>query len=182
MVKPLKIFFFWIERNLKVGMQPWVLKYYQFVQVITLGWPWPILRQGKIWPLMVLYGKKIKQWIFRISKVNVIHWPLSKVTQIQHVKTSFPLKTIDRLKLYFMLCLHGLLGWKFVQMFRVTRPRWLPGPYMVKTLKNLLLRNQEADYLETCYTASSNQVLPNLFKWWHWVDLAHFYNMVKLFS
>ena len=28
-----------------------------------------------------------------------------------------------------------LKGWKFVQIFRVTRPRWLAGPYMVKTLK-----------------------------------------------
>ena len=26
------------------------------------------------------------------------------------------------------------------------------------------------------------QVLPNLFKWWHWVDLDHFYDMVKFVS
>ena len=31
---------------------------------------------------------------------------------------------------------------------------------MVKNLKNLLLRNQEADDLETWYTASGTQVLP----------------------
>ena len=37
-------------------------------------------------------------------------------------------------------------------------------PYMVKTLKNLLLRNQKADDLETWYTALGAQVLPNLFK------------------
>ena len=41
----------------------------------------------------------------------------------------------------------------------------LPGPYMVKTFKNLLLRNQEAGDLETWYTASGTQVRPNLFKW-----------------
>ena len=35
---------------------------------------------------------------------------------------------------------------------------------MVKTFKNLLLRNQEADALETWYTALGTQVLPNLFK------------------
>ena len=31
---------------------------------------------------------------------------------------------------------------------------------MVKNLKNLLLRNQVADDLETCYTASGTLVLP----------------------
>ena len=41
----------------------------------------------------------------------------------------------------------------------------LQGPYKVKTFKNLLLRNQEADDLETWYTASGTQVRPNLFKW-----------------
>ena len=31
------------------------------VQIITLGWPWHILRQGQIW---LLYGKKWKLFIF----------------------------------------------------------------------------------------------------------------------
>ena len=39
-----------------------------------------------------------------------------------------------------------------------------PGQYMVKTFKNPHIRNQEADDLETWYTASGTQVLPNLFK------------------
>ena len=30
------------------------------VQMMTLSWPWPILRQGHIWSLMLLYGKKGK--------------------------------------------------------------------------------------------------------------------------
>ena len=37
-------------------------------------------------------------------------------------------------------------------------------PYMVKTLKNLLLRNQKTDDLETWYAALSAQILPSLFK------------------
>ena len=32
----------------------------KFVQMMTLSWPWPILRQGQIWSLMLLYGKKVK--------------------------------------------------------------------------------------------------------------------------
>ena len=45
--------------------------------------------------------------------------------------------------------------WKFVQMSQVT---W-PCPYIVKNFKNFLLRNQEADDLETWYTASGTRVL-----------------------
>ena len=37
-------------------------------------------------------------------------------------------------------------------------------PIYGKTFKNLLLRNQEADDLETWYTASGTQILPNVFK------------------
>ena len=33
----------------------------KIVQIITLGWPWHILRQGQIW---LLYGKKWKLFIF----------------------------------------------------------------------------------------------------------------------
>ena len=37
-------------------------------------------------------------------------------------------------------------------------------PDIVKLLKNLLLRNQKADDLETWYVASGAQVLPSVFK------------------
>ena len=68
---------------------------------------------------------------------------------------------------------------KFVQTVLVTWRRWPPYPYMVKTLKNLLLRNQKADDLETWYAASGARVLPSLFKWWPWVDLDLFYSKAK---
>ena len=32
--------------------------------MMTLGWPWPILRQGQILSLMVLYGNKGKTMDF----------------------------------------------------------------------------------------------------------------------
>ena len=44
----------------------------KFVQMMTLGWPWPILRQGQIWSLMLLYGKKVKQWIFQKLLLSMI--------------------------------------------------------------------------------------------------------------
>ena len=34
------------------------------VQIITLGWPWHILRQSQIWWHRLLYGKKWKLFIF----------------------------------------------------------------------------------------------------------------------
>ena len=37
----------------------------KFAQMMILGWPWPILRQSQIWSLMLLYGQKVKQWIFQ---------------------------------------------------------------------------------------------------------------------
>ena len=42
--------------------------------------------------------------------------------------------------------------------------KWPPCPYMVKTLKNLLLWNQKADDLKSWYVALGTLVLPSLFK------------------
>ena len=37
----------------------------KFAQMMTLGWPGPILWQSQIWSLVLLYGKKVRQWIFQ---------------------------------------------------------------------------------------------------------------------
>ena len=57
-------------------------------------------------------------------------------------------------------------------------------PIYGNTLKNLLLWNQKlwnqkADDLECWYVALGAQLLPSMFKWWSWVDIDLFYNMVK---
>ena len=85
-----------------------------------------------------------------ISKVKVIHWPWSKVTQIQHFQTSFPEKPPCWLKPNFMWSLNGIGERKFVQVVQVTWPRWPPCPYMVKTWKSLLLCNQRPMTLKVC--------------------------------
>ena len=64
-------------------------------------------------------------------------------------------------------------------MILVTWPTWPPCPYMVKTLKNLLLQNQLTNDLEFWYVALCMRVLPKLFKLWPWVDLDPFYAKVK---
>ena len=32
----------------------------KIIQIISLGWPWPILCQGQIWSHRLLYGEKVK--------------------------------------------------------------------------------------------------------------------------
>ena len=44
-------------------------------------------------------------------------------------------------------------------MVQVTWPRWPPCPYMVKTFKNLLLKNQKTYDLETWHVALGTQAL-----------------------
>ena len=46
----------------------------KFIQTMPQGWPWPILLQDQIWSCMLLYRKKLKQWIFQkllLSDINV---------------------------------------------------------------------------------------------------------------
>ena len=69
---------------------------------------------------------------------------------------------------------------KFIQMVLVTWPRWPLCLCMVKTLKFLLFRNQKAKSLKFGMQHDSGaQVLPDLVKWWRWVDLDLFYGKVK---
>ena len=95
------------------------------------------------------------------------------------VKTCFSQKQLGDLEPKFIWKLEGEWEWKFIQMSWVTWPTWLPCPYMVKALKNLLLQNQLTNDLETWYVASCMGVLPKLLKLWPWVDLGPFYAKVK---
>ena len=49
----------------------------KFAQMMTLGWPWPILRQGQIWSVMLLYGKKGKTMNF---SENIVVYDLKLAT------------------------------------------------------------------------------------------------------
>ena len=95
------------------------------------------------------------------------------------IKSCFSQKLLSHLEPNFSWKLMGAWEWKFIQMSRVTWPTWPPCPYMVKTLKNLLLQNQLTDDLEILYVALCTQVLPRLFKLLPWVNLDLFYAKVK---
>ena len=116
-------------------------------------------------------------WVYRIGR------PLPSVCECVcvHMSTFSNIfsKTTGPIKVKFHMKPPSDGEQKFVQLVQDTWPRWSPCPYMVKTLKSLLLQNQKADDLETWYSASGAWVLPNSFKWWPWVDLDLFYRKVK---
>ena len=55
MVKSFKLFFSGTKRP-KLGYSSTT----KFVQMITLGWHWPILQQSEIWFLLFLFGEMLK--------------------------------------------------------------------------------------------------------------------------
>ena len=124
-----------------------------FVQMMTLGWPWPILRQGQIWYFGLFYRKKWKLLIFQnncslwpetnwknehvwVLKVKVISWPWPKVIYIQNLKLAFLRNHWANQSqiLYVIFQVQGNENFSDVMML-VTWPRWPPYSYMVKTLK-----------------------------------------------
>ena len=89
----------------------------------------------------------------------------------------FSLETVRRIEAKFHVDHSWDGGTKICSVVQITR--WPPCPYMVKTLKKLLLWNQKADDLESWYAALGTRVLPNLFKWCPWVDVDIFFGKVK---
>ena len=90
-----------------------------------------------------------------ISKVKVIHWPWSKVTQIQHFLNFFSLETAGPIEAKFNTEPPWDVGTKVCSnnLGHVTKMAAMPI--------NLLLLNPKAHGLETWYAASGTQVLPN---------------------
>ena len=107
------------------------------VQIITLGWPWHILRQSQIWwqafvweevKIIYFFGnfcslwsqsclKHSTQWVNEVewaSMIKVILWPWSKVTQI------------SKLNVWILACIlrwaiQGLLGLLFFKKYALFR-------------------------------------------------------------
>ena len=82
------------DKNLKYfspepkGQWPWILvciigclSSTKFAQMMALGWLWHILRQGQIWSLMLLYRKKVEQWIFQKLLSSMI-WNWQQMTEV----------------------------------------------------------------------------------------------------
>ena len=72
--------------------------------------------------------------------------------------------------------------WKVAKMVVVHWPIWPPCPYMVKTFKNLLLQNRGCLVAESLHKSLRTWCLPNLLKWWSYIDIWPFYGKVKFAS
>ena len=134
----------------------------KIIQIKSLVWPWPILRQGQFDHIDFWMGKSenylffgnycslrsqscfkhVAKWVSDIewvSKVNVILWPWSKVTQITKLKLVFRRNS-------WAICnqnsYESLRENRNKNLYKWVGSTWPPCPYMVKTLKNLLLQNQ----------------------------------------
>ena len=125
---------------------------------------------------------QLTKWVHEaiwISEVKVIHWSWSKVTQIQYFKFLFLKKSAWLIETIFYV----KPPWEWGMIDYSNDPGYMTSmaamPYMVKTLKNILLCNQTADNLESWCVALGTLILPSLFKWWPWVDLDLFYSNVK---
>ena len=82
---------------LKVGMQHWGTPLLPSLFKWWLVWPWPIIRQGQIWSPMLLYGKKVKQWIFFRNYCSLWYEP-------RHEKTCFCLMRTTKVQISLVIC------------------------------------------------------------------------------
>ena len=107
----------------------------------------------------------MSKWIIMSIKGQDHYLTLATGLSEFKIKTCFSGKLLSHLEPNFIWKLMGEWEWKFIQMSRVTWPRWPPRPYLVNTLKNILLQNQK--------------VLPRLTKLWPWIDPDLFYAKVS---
>ena len=71
----------------------------KFAQMMSLGWPWPILQQGQIWSLILLYGKKGKTMDF------------SETVVVYDLKLATDDRSDKKFLLTSKLCPQGLCTW-----------------------------------------------------------------------
>ena len=90
---------------------------------------------------------------YRYLKVKVIHWPLSKVTQIQHFQISF---------LQIEAEFHIESRWDVGNetLFKFSRSHDHAHIYDGKIKKKNFFQNQEVDDLESWYTALGTWLPP----------------------
>ena len=120
------------------------------------GWPWPILRQGQIWSLMLLYGKKGKTMDFsetiivydiKVDSCSLLN-EYMKLYEYQRPRLFIDLgpNLSDSTFLNFFSSItirlfeakfhvESPMGWENKSLFKWSRSRarWPPCPYMVKT-------------------------------------------------
>ena len=159
---------------------------------MTLSWPLTFLRQGLIcFPVHLHEGNVEKSFSQNVLKTNgwnlrwvikvVKHFSYNKIFVYWGVSALAP-GLYTCIKLCNFKCFLLWNRWAIFTRFHMgpSVKRVLPScsngsapsnkmaamPIYGKTLKNLLLQNQESFGAESWYIASRAQGLPSLFKWW----------------
>ena len=128
---------------------------------MTLGWPWPILQQGQIWSLMLLYGEKLLE--SHLMEETYSKWPEWQKVYCLPLPRGYIHVYKNRQK-YVQNQTSKIFFFKLQQMGKVTRPfGWhqsfvhkglsapAPGLYTCgKTLKNVYKIRIQRDCFETC--------------------------------
>ena len=79
--------------------------------------------------------KQLKKWTYVSIEGQGHFLTLSQGHLHTKLKTGFSQKPLGQSKPNFICKLSGTRKWKFIDMMLVTWSRWLPCPYMVKTLQ-----------------------------------------------
>ena len=89
------------------------------------------------------------QQSFKLTRAKGFRGPYSIDCAPSFVVRTTSLKSLAQSHSNVMCSALAVVDWKFVQMAQVSWTSWPQCPYMVKTLKNLLLQNCWGDCLET---------------------------------
>ena len=118
--------------------------------------------------------------LMKLWKVKVISWPWPQDIYVWKPKLVLLRNywAIFNQTLYISFQVQGNESpWK--NMMLVTWPRWLPYPYMVKTLQKSSSPESVDKFPSNLYVASVTPAHYSLYKWWPWVDLDLFNGKVK---
>ena len=105
---------------------------------------------------------------------------LAGLSSINTFQRFFSLKPLGQSKPNFIWSIYRKWEPMYIKIIQVTWPRWPPCPYMLKSLKYLLLQNRWTHFNETLHEVWVPQVLQCVNKSWPCGDLDLFYGKVNI--
>ena len=90
-------------------------------------------------------------------------------------QTSFPQKTLSPFEARFHMEPLWDVGMNICSTILGHMTKMASRLKCYKSFQKSASKEPRSRWLEAWYTATGTQVLQNLFKWWHWVDLDHFF-------
>ena len=131
--------------------------------------------EDALWLNLYIYHRKLEVYqsclnngrslTFDLFLVRTILLPYAFVWEkCSEFQTTSSLEPLGQFCSNFIWSLLRLREWKIAKMVAVSRPRWPPCPYMVKTFKNLLLQNRGCLGAESLHKSLGTEHLPKVLK------------------